>query len=155
MPDDPFTTGITLTPRIDRYGLITVKMCRYSVPVRFIDRKVTVTLTCDELIVCDVSADCAGYHSGHGLLEIDELGHLELDRRGVEMLFHVLNERGEKNSIAVASNEAFTGWSRTFIDPRPCAAIVDRLTFNATLIETGSESYRLARSKANRTKRSS
>ncbi|WP_435865382.1 Mu transposase domain-containing protein [Streptomyces malaysiensis] len=60
LPDDPFTTGITLTPRVDRYGLITVKMCRYSVPVRFIDRKVTVTLTCDELIVYDASADCAG-----------------------------------------------------------------------------------------------
>jgi hypothetical protein len=28
---------------------------------------------------------------------------------------------------------------------------VDRLTFNATLIETGTESYRLARTKANRT----
>ena len=36
LPDDPFTTGITLTPRVDRYGLITVKMCRYSVPVRHI-----------------------------------------------------------------------------------------------------------------------
>jgi hypothetical protein len=34
---------------VDRYGLITVKMCRYSVPVRFIDRKVTVTLTGEEL----------------------------------------------------------------------------------------------------------
>ncbi|MFM9552586.1 IS21 family transposase [Streptomyces caniscabiei] len=53
LPDDPFTTGITLTPRVDRYGLITVKMCRYSVPVRFIDRKVTVTLTCDDLTVYD------------------------------------------------------------------------------------------------------
>lgn len=53
LPDDPFTTGITLTPRVDRYSMITVKMCRYSVPVRFIDRKVTVTLTCDELAVYD------------------------------------------------------------------------------------------------------
>lgn len=82
------------------------------------------------------------------LLEIDELGYLELDRRGAEMLFQVLTEREEKNSIAIASNEAFTGWSRTFSDPRLCAAIVDRLTFNATLIETGTESYRLARTKA-------
>lgn len=82
------------------------------------------------------------------LLEIDELGYLELDRRGAEMLFQVLTEREEKNSIAIASNEAFTGWSRTFTDPRLCAAIVDRLTFNATIIETGTESYRLARSKA-------
>lgn len=31
-----------------------------------------------------------------------------------------------------------------------CAAIVDRLTFNATLIETGTESFRLARSKAHK-----
>ncbi|WP_309049228.1 ATP-binding protein, partial [Streptomyces sp.] len=54
----------------------------------------------------------------------------------------------EKNSIAIASNEAFTGWRRTFTDPRLCAAIVDRLTFNATIIETGTESYRLARTKA-------
>lgn len=36
----------------------------------------------------------------------------------------------------------------TFTDPRPCAANVDRLTFNATLIETGTESYRLAKTKA-------
>lgn len=85
------------------------------------------------------------------LLEIDELGYLELDRRGAEMLFQVLTEREEKNSIAIASNEAFTGWSKTFTDPRLCAAIVDRLTFNAALIETGTESYRLARAKANKT----
>ena len=36
------------------------------------------------------------------------------------------------------------GWTKTFTDPRLCAAIVDRLTFNATIIETGTESYRLA-----------
>lgn len=85
-------------------------------------------------------------------LEIDELGYLELNRRGTEMLFQVLTEREEKSSIAIASNEAFTGWSRTFTDPRLCAAIVDRLTFNATLIETGTESYRLARSEAQKSK---
>ncbi len=51
----------------------------------------------------------------------------------------------EKNGIAIATNEAFTGWSKTFTGPRLCAAIVDRLAFNATLIETGTESYRLAR----------
>jgi hypothetical protein len=53
LPDDPFATGITLTPRVDRYGLITVKMCRCSVLVRFIDRMVTVTLTCGDLTVYD------------------------------------------------------------------------------------------------------
>lgn len=64
------------------------------------------------------------------------------------MLFEVLTEQEEKNSIAAASNAAFTGWSMTFTDPRLCFAIVDRLTFNATIIETGTQSYRLAHSKA-------
>ncbi|WP_329321589.1 IS21-like element helper ATPase IstB [Streptomyces sp. NBC_01262] len=82
------------------------------------------------------------------LLLIDELGYLELDRRGAEMLFQVLTEREEKNSVAIASNESFGGWTKTFTDPRLCAAIVDRLTFNGAIIETGTQSYRLAHTKA-------
>jgi DNA replication protein DnaC len=56
----------------------------------------------------------------------DELGCIELDRRGVELLFQVLTEREEKASVAIASNEAPDGWTKTFTDPRLCAAIVDR-----------------------------
>nr|WP_269799132.1 IS21-like element helper ATPase IstB [Glycomyces xiaoerkulensis] len=78
------------------------------------------------------------------LLCIDELGYMELDRYGAELLFQVLTEREEKNSVAIASNESFSGWTKTFTDPRLCAAIVDRLTFNGTIIETGTDSYRLA-----------
>jgi DNA replication protein DnaC len=55
----------------------------------------------------------------------------------------VLTERQEKASIAVASNAPFSEWGQTFTDPRLAAAIVDRLTFNALIVETGSESYRL------------
>ncbi|MFH8993155.1 IS21-like element helper ATPase IstB [Streptomyces sp. NPDC017940] len=82
------------------------------------------------------------------LLCIDELGYMELDRRGAELLFQVLTEREEKNSVAIASNESFSGWTKTFTDPRLCAAIVDRLTFNGAIIETGTDSYRLAHTKA-------
>ena len=82
------------------------------------------------------------------LLCIDELGYMELDRRGAELLFQVLTDREEKASVAIASNESFSGWTKTFTDPRLCAAIVDRLTFNGTIIETGTDSYRLARTKA-------
>lgn len=82
------------------------------------------------------------------LLCIDELGYMELDRHGAELLFQVLTEREEKNSVAIASNEAFGGWTKTFTDPRLCTAIVDRLTFNGTIIETGTDSYRLAQSRA-------
>ena len=82
------------------------------------------------------------------LLCIDELGYMELDKHGAELLFQVLTEREEKNSVAIASNEAFGGWTKTFTDPRLCTAIVDRLTFNGTIIETGTDSYRLASARA-------
>jgi DNA replication protein DnaC len=82
------------------------------------------------------------------LLCIDELGYMELDRRGAELLFQVLTEREEKNSMAIASNESFSGWTKTFTDPRLCSAIVDRLTFGGNIIETGTDSYRLAQTRA-------
>jgi hypothetical protein len=77
------------------------------------------------------------------LLCLDELGYLELDRRGAELLFQVFTEREERASIAIASNAAISEWTRTFTDPRLCAAIVDRLTYDAHIISTGSDSYRL------------
>lgn len=50
--------------------------------------------------------------------------------------------------MAIASQESFGGWTKTFTDPRLCAAIVDPLTFNGTITETGTESDRLGRTKA-------
>ena len=85
------------------------------------------------------------------LLCIDELGYMELDKRGAELLFQVLTEREEKNSVAIASNDSFSGWTKTFTDARLCAAIVDRLTFGGNIIETGTDSYRLAHTKAQQT----
>ena len=34
---------------------------------------------------------------------------MEPDRRSAELLFQVLTERGETNSVAIASNESFSG----------------------------------------------
>lgn len=76
-------------------------------------------------------------------LLIYELGYPHLDERGAELLFQVITEREERASIAVATNSPFSEWNRTFTDPRLCAAVIDRLTFNAHIIETGTASYRL------------
>ncbi len=78
------------------------------------------------------------------LLCIDELGYLSLDRHGAELLFQVLTEREERASIAIAANEPFSNWTKTFTDPRLAAAIIDRLTFNGHILNTGTTSYRLA-----------
>jgi DNA replication protein DnaC len=77
------------------------------------------------------------------LLCVDELGYVELDARGAELVFQILTEREEKASVAVGSNLPFSEWGRAIRDPRLVAAIVDRVTFNAHIIETGTESYRL------------
>ncbi len=73
---------------------------------------------------------------------------MELDRHGAELLFQVLPEREEKKSVAIACNEPFDGWTKTLTDPRPSAAIVDRRTFNGTIIETSADSYRLDSTRA-------
>ena len=89
-------------------------------------------------------------HGRVDLLCIDELGYMELDRRGAELLFQVLTEREENASVAIASNESFSGWTKTFTDPRLCAAIVNRRTFAGNIIETGTDSYRLAHARTQR-----
>ena len=65
---------------------------------------------------------------------------MELDLRGAEPPFQVLTGGEEKNSVAIASKESSGGWTKTFTDPRPCAAIVERLAFGGNVIQTGAES---------------
>ncbi|WP_034253883.1 ATP-binding protein, partial [Arsenicicoccus bolidensis] len=79
-----------------------------------------------------------------------EVGYVGLDPRGAELLFQIITAREERASIACASNAPFSEWGNTFPDPRLAAAVVDRLTFNAHIIQTGTTSYRLTSSTATR-----
>lgn len=87
------------------------------------------------------------------LLLLDELGYVQIDPRGAEMLFQIITEREERASIGIASNLPFSEWGTVFPDPRLVAAIVDRITFNAHILETGTQSYRLRTSKTHHRKR--
>jgi DNA replication protein DnaC len=44
----------------------------------------------------------------------------------------------------------FSEWGMVITDARLVAAIIDRLTFNAHIIQTGTESYRLKSTQAKR-----
>jgi DNA replication protein DnaC len=81
------------------------------------------------------------------LLLLDELGYVQADPRGAELLFQIITEREERASIAIGTNLPFSEWGTVFPDPRLVAAIVDRVTFNAHILETGTQSYRLLTSK--------
>ncbi len=97
------------------------------------------------------SAGNAKYPSSSNYVDIrivgNELGYVKIDPRGAELLFQIITEREERASIAIATNLPFSEWGTVFPDPRLVAAIVDRVTFNAHILETGTQSYRLRTSK--------
>jgi DNA replication protein DnaC len=64
-----------------------------------------------------------------------------MDKRGAELLFQVLTERDENDSVAIASNDSFGSWTKTCTAARLCAAVVDRRTFGGNIIQTGTDSY--------------
>ncbi|MBB5155986.1 IS21 family transposase [Saccharopolyspora phatthalungensis] len=53
VPFEEFDTGSTLTPKVGRDSRITVRQSQYSVPARFIGRKVRVSLRANEVLVFD------------------------------------------------------------------------------------------------------
>ncbi|MFJ7280986.1 IS21 family transposase [Kitasatospora sp. NPDC098663] len=53
LPEEPFETGRLFTLRVDRYGQVSVRTNRYSVPVRLIGRTVRVMLHASDLVVYD------------------------------------------------------------------------------------------------------
>lgn len=59
LPVEPFEVGLSLTPRVDRYARIMVRQCHYSVPVRFIGRRVRARLGASELVVSDGRTEIA------------------------------------------------------------------------------------------------
>lgn len=57
LPEEGFEAGLLLTPRVDRFGRITVRQCHYSVPIALIGRRVRVFLRASEVIVLDGRAE--------------------------------------------------------------------------------------------------
>jgi transposase len=79
LPQDAFETGRLLTPRVDRYAQVTVRMNRYSVPVRLIGRQVRVLLHASELVIHDGRAQVARHERlpGRGGSRLDLDHYLE------------------------------------------------------------------------------
>ncbi len=51
LPAEVFETGLTLTPRVDRYARVTVRQCHYSVPAHLIGHRVRAVLRASELVL--------------------------------------------------------------------------------------------------------
>jgi DNA replication protein DnaC len=84
----------------------------------------------------------------YDLIVIDELGYVVMPDAAAELLFQVIAGRAEKAAVIVTTNLPFSEWTTKFPNTRLCKAMLDRLTDQAHIIETGEESYRFRRTMA-------
>lgn len=76
------------------------------------------------------------------LLVIDELGYVPVDEEGSRLLFQVVTNAYERQSVIYTTNIEFSGWGRVFGDPDMATAIVDRTVHHGRMIRFEGESYR-------------
>lgn len=81
------------------------------------------------------------------LVICDEFGYISFDKEGAEMLFSHLSLRAGRKSTIITTNLSFDRWSEIFGDPVLTAAMVDRLTHKAHIINMNGMSYRVKETK--------
>jgi DNA replication protein DnaC len=79
------------------------------------------------------------------LIVIDELAYVAMPEAAAELLFQIIAGRAERAAVIVTTNLPFSEWTTMFPNARLCKAMLDRLTDQAHIIETGTESYRFRR----------
>jgi DNA replication protein DnaC len=119
-----------------------IEACRRDHRVRFI----TGYALANELIEARGEKELSrliGRYAHLDLLILDELGYVPFSKEGAELLFQILAERNERGSVIITTNLGFADWTKVFGDANMTAALLDRLTHRAHIIECDWDSYRL------------
>lgn len=105
----------------------------------------------------------AQHHNGLGralarwaryeVIAIDEVGYVPFTEVSAELVYQVLSDRAERATVILTTNLPFSEWTSVFPQARLCKAILDRVTDQAHIIDTGSESYRFRRTLERRKKK--
>lgn len=83
----------------------------------------------------------------YDLVIADEMGYISFDKEGAELLFTHLSLRAGQKSTIITTNLSFERWSEIFQDPVMTAAMIDRLTHQAYLVNMNGTSYRMKQTK--------
>ncbi len=121
-----------------------VAACRQKHRVRF----TTATGLINELVEAQhqhVLGRALKRWSRYDLIAIDEVGYVPMAEVGAEYLFQVIADRAEKAAVILTTNLPFSEWTKVIPNTRLCKALVDRITDQAHIIETGADSYRFRR----------
>jgi DNA replication protein DnaC len=76
------------------------------------------------------------------LVILDELGYVPFSKIGAELLFQFCAARYERGSIIITTNLEFPKWTEVLGDEQMTAALLDRLTHNAHILNINGDSYR-------------
>lgn len=76
------------------------------------------------------------------LVVLDELGFIPFSDNGAQALFTFCSELYERLSLIITTNLKFADWVKVFGDERLTAALLDRLTHHAHILELVGESFR-------------
>jgi len=88
----------------------------------------------------------------YDLVICDEFGYISFDKNGAELLFNHLSLRASRKATIITTNLGFDRWHEIFGDHVLTAALVDRLTHKAYLVNMNGESYRMKETKKMMTK---
>ena len=78
------------------------------------------------------------------LIVIDELGFIPFTEPGAQLTFQFCSALYERVAVIITTNLPFAKWTQLFHDETLTAALLDRLTHRAHILEfTGAESFRL------------
>jgi hypothetical protein len=115
LPDEPFDTALTLSPRVDRYARVMVRCCQYSVPARFIGHRLRVKLSSTTVRVFDrdrlVAAHERAIGKGAQVLELDHYLEILLRKPGALPGATALGQARARGAFA-AGHEAFWAAAR-------------------------------------------
>ena len=76
------------------------------------------------------------------LIVLDELGFIPFSPSGAQLIFQFCSTLYERAAMIVTTNLRFADWTQVFGDERLTAALLDRLTHKAHVLEFVGESYR-------------
>jgi len=78
----------------------------------------------------------------HHLIVLDELGFIPFSTTGAQLIFQFCSELYQRVALIITTNLRFADWTQVFGDERLTAALLDRLTHRAHILEFVGESYR-------------
>lgn len=115
--------------------------CRKGLKVKFY----TVAGLINELITAQQEYRLAKFEKQWAiphLIILDEFGYIPFSKTGAELLFQFCSNRYERGSLIITTNLSFPRWTEVLGDEQMTAALLDRITHNAHILNITDDSYR-------------